>query len=206
MNGDLGRLRAPRLTGEERFRLAGKALDFGLLGFWQWSASDLVSNATRGRLAEYIVARALGLPAYGVRDEWAAYDLITAEGIRLEVKSASYLQSWYQKKPSTILFSVRASRAWNPETNELSREARRQANLYVLALLAHTDKATLNPLDLDQWSFFVVPTEVLDARTRSQHSITLPSLGTLGYRAVSFGELGEAVRSAANEIQARGTL
>jgi len=203
MNGELRRLRAPRLTGGERFRLAGKALDFGLLGFWQWSVSDLVSNATRGRLAEYIVARALGLPDHGVRDEWAAYDLITAEGIRLEVKSASYLQSWYQKKPSTILFSVRASRAWDPETNELSKEARRQANLYVLALLAHADKATLNPLDLDQWSFFVVPTEVLDARRRSQHSITLPSLATLGYQAVSFGELGEAVRSAANEIQER---
>src|SRR5579864_2751938 len=102
MNGNLGRLRAPRLTGGERFRLAGKALDLNLLGFWQWSVSDLVSNATRGRLAEYIVARALGLPDHGVRDEWAAYDLITAEGIRIEVKSASYLQSWYQKKHSTV--------------------------------------------------------------------------------------------------------
>jgi hypothetical protein len=203
MIGDLGRLRAPRLTGEERFQLAGKALDLNLLGFWQWSVSDLVSNATRGRLAEYIVARALGLSDHGVRDEWAAYDLITAEGIRIEVKSASYLQSWYQKKPSTILFSVRASRAWNPETNEVSKEARRQADLYVLALLAHADKATLNPLDLDQWSFFVVPTKVLDARTRSQHSITLPSLGILGYQAVSFGEVGEAVGSAASEIRAR---
>jgi hypothetical protein len=166
--------------------------------------SDLVSNATRGRLAEYIVARALGLPRDAVRDEWAAYDLLTPEGVRVEVKSASYLQSWCQKKPSAILFSVRPSRAWDPDTNEVSKLSGRQANIYVLTLLDHADKATLNPLDLDQWSFFVVPTGVLDARARSQHSITLPSLARLGFTAVKFPDLGEKLRSTARNIQPRG--
>jgi hypothetical protein len=31
-------------------------------------------------------------------------------------------------------------------------------------------------MNLDQWQFFVVATHALDARTRSQDSITLPTL------------------------------
>ena len=59
-------------------------MDLTLLDFWSWSASDLVSNATRGRLAEFIVANALGVES-GIREEWAAYDLATATGIKIEV-------------------------------------------------------------------------------------------------------------------------
>jgi hypothetical protein len=50
------------------------------------TASDLVSNSTRGVLAEFIVARALGLDT-GVRTEWQAFDLETASGKKIEVKS-----------------------------------------------------------------------------------------------------------------------
>lgn len=67
-------------------------LPFTLLDFWRWSCSDLISNATRGILAEYIIAQALGV-AKGIRKEWAPYDLLTPEGIRVEVKSAAYIQS-----------------------------------------------------------------------------------------------------------------
>ena len=42
-----------RKTGSEAFQLGSTALGFDLLSFWQWSASDLVSNALRGRLAEF---------------------------------------------------------------------------------------------------------------------------------------------------------
>ena len=54
---------------------------------------------------------------------------------------------------------------------------RRHAQVYVFALLAHTGKATVNPLDLDQSAFYVLPTAVLDGRTRSQHSITFVDAG-----------------------------
>jgi hypothetical protein len=35
----------------------------------------------------------------------------------------------------------------------LSTEIKRHADVYVFALLAHTDKATVDPLSLDQWRF-----------------------------------------------------
>ena len=69
-----------------------------MLGFSQWAYSDVSSNASRGILAEYIVASALGIAA-ATRREWDAYDLETQDGVKLEIKSASYLQSWAQAKP-----------------------------------------------------------------------------------------------------------
>jgi hypothetical protein len=51
-----------------------------------------VSNTTRGRLADFIIAKALGVDTSGVREEWAAFDLISPEGTQVEVKSADYIQ------------------------------------------------------------------------------------------------------------------
>ena len=50
----------------------------------------------RGVVAEYLVAQALGV-AGGVREEWAPYDVDAPGGIRVEVKSAAYIQSWNQR-------------------------------------------------------------------------------------------------------------
>ncbi len=44
-----------RKTGEEEFKENGVAIA-KLSEYWQWSASDLLGNTERGRLAEYIVA------------------------------------------------------------------------------------------------------------------------------------------------------
>ncbi|WP_216919709.1 hypothetical protein [Synechococcus sp. CCAP 1479/9] len=198
---ELGPVDRLRRSGEERFHQGGAALDFNLRSFWQWSASDLVSNTLRGLLAEYIVAQALGVANDGIREEWAPYDLRTPEGIAVEVKSAAYIQSWHQERLSTISFLCPKTRAWDPQTGFYEDEARRQARVYVFALLAHEEQATLNPLDLDQWEFYVVPTVVLDARKRSQHSITLPSLKALPLHGVPVGFEGiaEAVARAAGE-------
>lgn len=97
--------------GDEEFQNTGQAINAVLIDFWRWSASDLVSNATRGILAEYLVACAIGI-ADGARVEWDAYDLLIPKTdnraeIRIEVKSSAYLQSWQQKKLSKIIFSIR---------------------------------------------------------------------------------------------------
>ncbi len=59
------------------------------------------------------------------------------------------------------------------DTNVQEKEFRRQAQVYVFALLAHKDKSTIDPLNVNQWCFFTLPAKVLDGRKRSQHSITL---------------------------------
>jgi hypothetical protein len=186
------RIKPTRKTGEESFRSGNGNVGFTLLHFWQWTASDLVSNSTRGVLAEFLVARALGVDT-GVRDEWQAFDLQTATGKKVEVKSAAYVQSWGQKELSKIVFSTRHTLAWDAETGAFATESKRQADVYVFALLAHREKNTIDPLDLDQWEFYVVPTSALDAYTRNQHSITLKSLQQLCPAPVKFGELKSAI-------------
>jgi hypothetical protein len=192
------RILPTRKKGSESLTDAGTPLGVGLSDFWAWSTSDLIDNTTRGRLAEFIVATAVGVPTTGVQDAWAPWDLTMPgpEPIRIEVKSAAYLQRWRQKRYSLIQFSTRKTLAWDPETDVMESTARRQAQVYVFALLAHKEVKTLDPLDVSQWRFFVLPTQVLDARSRSQHSITLPSLKNLTNE-VLFRDLAEAVRSAA---------
>jgi len=182
-------------TGDEPLHLNGQPFPVNLLTFWKWSVSDLVSNVTRGRLAEFIVATALGIDVSGVRNEWDAFDLVTPTGLKLEVKSAAYVQSWYQARLTKILWRTPRTRTWNPATNRQSDQPCRQADVYVLALLHHQDKLSIDPLNLAQWCFYVLPTRFLDTRIRSQHSITLKSLKALG-EAVPYSELAAAVEQA----------
>jgi hypothetical protein len=193
----LGPIELTRCEGDEPFHCAGEPLEFDLATFWQWSFSDVVSNATRGIVAEFIVARALGIGKAGVREEWAAYDLEIPDGPKIEVKSAAYIQSWQQREFSKISFRVPKTLGWDKNSNRQSQTAKRQADVYVFALLAHKNQESLDPLDVSQWMFYVLPTVVLDNRKRSQHSITLPSLEKLAGDGVKFRGLAQAVRDAA---------
>ncbi len=148
--------------GSELLTSGGLPTDQSLADFWG-CGYDLLDNVGRGVLAEFIVATALGIPTDGVRVNWAAWDLTTPGGIRIEVKSAAYLQSWPQKQRSAISFSTPKTLAWDGDTGEWATEAKRHARVYVFALLAPTDPAKVNPLDLDQWAFYVLSTAVLRA-------------------------------------------
>ena len=198
----LGPVASMRKTGNEPFHRSGATQGFSVLDFWQWSMADLVSNATRGVLAEFIVAQALGIATTGVSEEWAPYDLRTVQGVPIEVKSAAYLQSWAQRRLSPILFNVSKKRVLNAATNQMVDEPTRTAQVYVFALLAHQDQTTLDPLNLDQWRFYVLSTAKLNERTRSQHSITLPSLAAMNAGPHKFDGLRAAVEAAT--VQARG--
>jgi hypothetical protein len=180
MDNNLSSSYTPTLkTGKENLTYNGSQLPFSLLDFWKWSVSDLLSNATRGVLAEFIVACALGIDITKPREEWASYDLITKDAVKIEVKSAAYLQSWNQKNYSKISFSIKKSFQWDSTKGMDMSIKQRAADIYVFCLLKNKDKNTIDPLNLSQWDFYVVSTEQLDNYERSEHSITLNSLKRL---------------------------
>ena len=179
-------------TGNKPLSVNGENIGFTLLDYWKWSASDISSNATRGILAEFLVATATKIDIKNVRNEWDAFDLITPLGIKLEIKSAAYLQSWHQKIFSKISFNIKLARHWDSLTNVLAAEAKRHADVYVFCLLKHEVKQTVNPLNLDHWDFYVLSTHELNNYTRSQHSITINSLQKLT-PAISYYEINDAV-------------
>lgn len=164
-----------------------------LLDFWRWAHSDLMGNAERGILAEYLVACALDIPR-NVRGLWDRYDLITPEGITIEVKSSGYLQSWGQEHLSTISFGIAPTLGWDDKTNTYETESKRQAQVYVFCVHHHQEQETANPLDTSQWTFYVLPTKTLDEKVGTQKHITLSSLRKLGAVPASFGELHRVIR------------
>lgn len=189
----LDKIQAKIKTGNEKLIYNSELLDFSLLDFWRWSVSDILSNATRGRFAEFIVATATNIEKTALRDEWSAYDLETPDGIKLEIKSAAYIQSWFQRTLSKISFSTKAAFYWDSLTNKQSDIKKRHADVYVFCLLHHENKETVDPLNLNHWEFYVMATKELNEYTRSQYSITLKSLQRLT-QPISYDKINKTIK------------
>lgn len=158
--------------------------------FWEWAYDDLLTNTTRGVLAEYIVAKALGT-LDRKRVEWDNYDL-RVDGIGVEVKSAAYVQSW-PARPSTIAFGIGPTKGWDASTNTYAASAGRSADVYVFCLLNGTDRERVDPLDVTQWTFYVLPTSVIDREVPMQKRIGLRPLIALGPQQCTYDDLKDAI-------------
>jgi hypothetical protein len=150
-----------------------------LLDFWQWAYSDLVGNTERGILAEYLVALACDIEN-SIRIGWDSFDLLVDNIIKVEVKSSAYLQSWKQTKFSKPIYGIAKTKAWDYVNNVYDNQIKRQADIYVFALLSHLDKETLNPLDLKQWEFYVLNTRAIDIRMNNNKTISLQRIIDIG--------------------------
>jgi len=155
-------------------------------------------------LAEFIVASAIDV-LEKPREEWDAYDLVTKNGLKIEIKSSSYLQSWEQSALSKIIFGIQPTTVWNND-NKRSSEAKRQADIYVFCVLSHKDKTTVNPLDLSQWDFYTLPTATLNEKRPNQKTITLSSLLQLNPEISKYDKLKNVINSAYNKANAHGKI
>ena len=190
-------------SGKEPFRTGSECSDFALLDYWQWAESDLLNNTRRGTIAEFLVARAVRA-AEEPRVEWAAFDVETPGGIKIEVKSSAYVQSWKQYGRSAISFDIAPRKSsWDPKTNETVTydPPRRMADVYVFCVLGDASCTLPDPLNLADWRFYVVATSVLDREVPLQGSIALRPLteliqGACG-SAVGFDDLEDAIERAA---------
>ena len=145
-----------------------------LADFWSWSYSDLWSNRNRAILAEFIVGAVLGV-IDSPRVEWDAVDLVY-RGKTIEVKSAAFLQSWQQDRPSRIVFDISRKKSWYAATNTWSAEPLRAADCYVFCLYPETDPQKADILDIPSWRFFVLSREVIDQEFKDQKSVSLKTL------------------------------
>lgn len=170
------------------FMLDGQSLGVTVADYWAWAHSGLLGNKERGVLAEFIVARALGIttPAH---DPWGSFDLLSPAGTAIEVKSAAYLQAWNQRELSRPIWqSLRSRRSeataeggwWLAEARTVKGE------ILVLCLFSATDHAAGDPLDLDQWAFWLVPAAEVTTDTMSLSAVAAR------YRRLSFAKLRQA--------------
>jgi hypothetical protein len=117
-------------------------------------------------LAEYLVGYALDVLDQP-RVEWDACDL-RYRGKRIEVKASAYLQSWDQKRLSTLVFDIGRHVAWDAGTNTFAAEPLRTADCYVFSVFTDKDRKDCVVADVSRWLFYVVPTTTLDERFGSQ--------------------------------------
>ena len=99
------------------------------------------------------------------------------------MKSAAYVQTWEQARISEITFSIRPAQGWDARTNTYADSAKRSADVYVFCLLEGEDREHIDPLDVAQWTFYVLSTSELDRQVPTQKTIRLGRLKALGARA-----------------------
>ncbi len=171
------------------------------MDFWKWALSDLRMNTVRGFLVEYIVATAVKSEA-PFRREWAPFDVLSADGTRIEVKASGYLQSWSQSAqsaaesvPSYSFKTVNASSVWNDElavTQPVDPADR--VDVWVFALQICKDHELYNPLAINQWRFRVIPHPELLAS--GQTSARLSFFDRRNIEPVEWDDLPDAVKKA----------
>lgn len=143
--------------------------------FHRYVFSDYLDNVVRGALGEYIVATALGVTDAPL-SSWQAWD-ITYQGIKIEVKTSAYIQTWKQRKLTPPKFGIPAKQLWSEDTGKYDGETKRHADVYVFCLYTETDlkNAREHILNTDHWFFYVVSTVQLP----NQKTIGLTSLEKL---------------------------
>ncbi len=188
----LGALKVKPLTGSESFFQKGESVELRVSDFWRWAYSNLVANNLRGYLAEFLVGSDLGVISQ-LPIEWSDHDLLTKTGIKVEVKSAAYLQSWNQSKRSSISFGIAPARSFNSVTGRRNEIPTRSADVYVFCLLAHKDKSTLDPTNLEQWQFYVLATRKIDAELGNQETLSLNLLLKLQPIQCVYGEISRTI-------------
>lgn len=193
----LSKIDEKRKNGDERFIVDNSAINNSLVEFWQWAFSGLSDNALRGSLAEYIVASALDINK-SVQENWKSYDL-DYSNLKIEIKSSAYIQTWQQADYSKINFSIRKSREWLADTS-YSNEIKRQADIYIFCLLNHKDQETLNPMDLDQWKFYIVRTSELDDKLGDVQQLSLNRLMKIEHIVCIYGEIKNVINEVDKDI------
>ncbi|MDC1362090.1 hypothetical protein N8203_03190 [Crocinitomicaceae bacterium] len=181
-------IKAQKKNGSENFNSEDQTLNINLSDFWSWNQSNLIENRTRGILAEFIVKNALEIIS-DTRKEWDEYDLESNTGKKLEIKSAAYLQSWEQENYSKISFGIAPTYG----TDNYDGTKKRWSDYYIFCLLKNKDQNTINPLDVSQWTFFVLSTEILNEQRPLQKTIGLNSLMKLEPIQCRYSELKKVI-------------
>lgn len=70
---------------------------------------------------------------------------------------------------------------------------KRRSELYVFCLFANSDRVTADPMDLDQWKFMIVPTQVINEKCGDRRSITWNGIVKLGYSPVDYSDMKSVV-------------
>lgn len=132
---------ATTFTGDEHFTFEDMPVNLLLSDFWKWSTSNLSNTALLKDLAEYIVSSAIGCDA---RSDEPHY--LECNGHKIHVSASGYVEE-------------KANRLRSPSFSTCE-----DADCHIFCLLEHLNRETVNPLHLEQWTFFILPTSSVEGQ------------------------------------------
>ena len=176
------------MTGKEAFVFENEALGFNFLDFWKFHYSNIYS--LHGEIAEFVVARALGVTEAQNTEYWTLWDT-TYRNKRIEVKATAYFHLWNAngKISKQRTFGITMANGAYDTVKSGNIEFCRQNDIYVFCLNTGDTKESSNPLNLNHWEFYIVPTAVINEKCGNNKTISLGKIRNLGFSAKRYDEI-----------------
>ena len=159
------------MNKDSKFIFNSKEMTFGILELWQQKYSNVYNM--QEVIAEFLVEKALGMDKSFNSDYWTLYDILY-RNCRIEVKETGYYHPWNEngKISSQRIFGITMANS-NYEEKDAENKFERQNDIYVFCLNTGTTKETSNPMNINNWIFYIVPTSIINEQCGNNKTISL---------------------------------
>lgn len=188
------RITRKKLTGKEIFMFDGHEVGFNLLDFWSFEYSNVYD--LQDEIAEFIVAKALGINLPHNKERWTLYDILYRD-TRIEIKETSYYHPWNENGniSNRRTFGIGKAHSLYEFPDETDKYER-QNDLYIFCVVNGENRDTSNPLMLNNWDFYIVPTSIINEKCNENKTISLSRICSLGFTATKYDELRQKIDEA----------
>ena len=157
------------LNGTENFTDKGTPIGLSIKDFWQFQYSNLWDM--QEYIAEFLVAKALGFNTPQNCNGWTLWD-ISYKNKRIEIKTTAYYHSWRNDGKVSLQRVFGITKAYSKYKDPTS-EYKRQNDIYIFCLNLGNTKEESNPLHLENWQFYIVPTKIINERCKDNKTVSL---------------------------------
>lgn len=151
------------LSGEECFRYNDEETELKILDMWRWYFSDLFD--IKAVVAEYMVSKALGFTKPYNTGYWTAHRIEYRERI-IDLRAATYIRS------------MRYKRAEGNMVRHIDIRAK-DGDIYVFCINTGKTDIEADPLNLNNWRFYIIPVWYLENECEKNRSISLTKVQRL---------------------------
>lgn len=181
----------PLLDPDKQFTEGGMPIGLTALDYWRFQFSNVWD--AQEEVAEFIVAKALGMDLPFNKNGWTSCDIMY-NGKRVEIIASAYFHSWRGdgKVSKTRNFGI--PKAFG-QHNVYTAEAERKNDVYVFCLNLGDGFENSDPFEMSHWEFYVVRTSIINEKFGDADKISLSQVKKLT-KSVPYSRLKSAVEDA----------
>jgi hypothetical protein len=157
------------LSGLEMFTNKGISTGFSIQDFWKFQYSNLWDM--QEYIPEFLVAKALGLKTPQNCNGWTLWDILY-RNVKIEIKSTAYYHSWKTDGKISNRRTFGITKAYSRYKDSTS-EYKRQNDIYIFCLNIGYTKEDSNPMHLENWQFYIIPTKTINDICKDNKTISL---------------------------------